>query len=98
MTASDVRHFTATNDYRNTTKIKKTNVIPDAGFSVWRVRATPPSIAANTVPAALTRDANGVYPNRRASSFRGRPGRPAVNLSKSVARTRRKIQYCAHDP
>jgi hypothetical protein len=26
-------HFSATNDYRNTAKIKKTIVIPDAGFS-----------------------------------------------------------------
>jgi hypothetical protein len=28
-------HFSATNDYRNTAKIKKTIVIPDAGFSAW---------------------------------------------------------------
>jgi hypothetical protein len=26
-------HFSATNDYRNTAKIKKTIAIPDAGFS-----------------------------------------------------------------
>jgi len=28
-------HFSATNDYRNTAKIKKTIVMPDAGFSAW---------------------------------------------------------------
>jgi hypothetical protein len=28
-------HFSATNDYRNAAKIKKTIVIPDAGFSAW---------------------------------------------------------------
>jgi len=50
MNAADASHFSATNDDRNTTKIKKTNVIPDARFSVWRGRATPPSIAANIVP------------------------------------------------
>jgi hypothetical protein len=26
-------HFSATNDYRNTAKIKKTIVVPDVGFS-----------------------------------------------------------------
>lgn len=41
-------HFSATNDYRNTAKIKKTIAIPDAGFSVWGGRATPPSSAANS--------------------------------------------------
>jgi hypothetical protein len=40
MNAADASHFSATNDYRNTTKIKKTNVIPDAGFSVRSGRAT----------------------------------------------------------
>jgi hypothetical protein len=49
MNAANASHFSATNDYRNTTKIEKTSVIPDAGFGVWSGRATPPSVAANTV-------------------------------------------------
>jgi hypothetical protein len=36
-------HFSATNDYRNTAKIKKTIVIPDAGFSA-RSRARDATI------------------------------------------------------
>src|ERR1700758_549254 len=50
------------------------------------------------VPAELTRDANGIYPNRRTGPFRGRAGRRSVNLPQSVGRTRRKIEYRAHDP
>jgi hypothetical protein len=35
MNVADASHFSATNDHRNTPKIKKTIVIPDAGFSAW---------------------------------------------------------------
>jgi len=35
MNAAGGSHFSATNDDRNTAKIKKTIVIPNVGFSAW---------------------------------------------------------------